>query len=206
MEPKREGVEEQKTTTHEFADIETCFGGNDYTNMAATYDGVSGNTTLLYSSTPVASFATPLKVIHASACSTTAPTLSVEMDTTMSKLAVAGIDVGPTLTSLVSLNLTSQADGVPRCTLEQTGMTAPTSAGRDQVSIGYTFSPGACMAKMLATTSCSKVAKQISLNSGTGRCYCATSDSGFTDFIANSAFNIWRSPATGSTLDDGRCL
>ena len=79
---------EQKTTTHEFADIETCFGGNDYTNMAATYDGVSGNTTILYSSTPVASFATPLKVIHASACSTTAPTLSVEMDTTMSKLAV----------------------------------------------------------------------------------------------------------------------
>ena len=58
---------EHKTTTHEFAAIETCLG-TDSTKFGFSYDGTTSNVTLSYDSSAVAAIPTPLKVSHAANC------------------------------------------------------------------------------------------------------------------------------------------
>ena len=72
---------ETKTTTHEFAAVETCLGGNDHSNFKASFDGTDGNVSLSYGISQVTSFKTPLKVWHAQSCSSTPPTLSLQLNT-----------------------------------------------------------------------------------------------------------------------------
>ena len=72
---------ETKTTTHEFAAVETCLGGTDHSNFKASFHGMDGNVSLSYGNSQVTSFKTPLKVTHAQSCSSTPPTLSLQLNT-----------------------------------------------------------------------------------------------------------------------------
>ena len=67
--------------------------------------------------------------------------------------------------------------------------------------------PYNCIAAMLVSSDCSQVARQISLNSANGACYCATEDAGWTEseLSTNTNFNVWQSPS-GSDISDGRCV
>jgi hypothetical protein len=79
---------EAKTTMHEFENVETCLGGTDHSKYTVSYDGVSSNVSLKYDSTVVTTTTTPLKVTHATACATTAPTLTLQMSTDVPKIRV----------------------------------------------------------------------------------------------------------------------
>ena len=90
---------EHKTTTHHFEDVVTCLG-NDPKNWAVQFDGTTSNVTLSNGSTEVA-VPTPLKVTHAANCGSTAPTLSLQMNTVaLRNLTVGGYDVADALTIL----------------------------------------------------------------------------------------------------------
>ena len=71
---------EGKTTTHEFADLDTCLGP-DASKWSAKFDGASSNVTLSYDAAVMATLKTPLKVTHAADCGNDPPTLTVQMDT-----------------------------------------------------------------------------------------------------------------------------
>ena len=71
---------EGKTTTHEFADLDTCLGP-DASKWSAKFDGASSNMTLSYDAAVMATLKTPLKVTHAADCGNDPPTLTVQMDT-----------------------------------------------------------------------------------------------------------------------------
>ena len=71
---------EGKTTTHEFADLDTCLGP-DASRWSAKFDGASSNVTLSYDAAVMATLKTPLKVTHAADCGNDPPTLTVQMDT-----------------------------------------------------------------------------------------------------------------------------
>lgn len=71
---------EQKTTTHEFSDIDACLTAGNEGTWAASFDGVSSNVTLKSSGSAVTSFPTPLKVTHATQCASEAPLLTVQLD------------------------------------------------------------------------------------------------------------------------------
>ena len=95
---------EDKTVTHVFENINdaSCLG-TDQSNWTVAYSGVSGNVTL--SGSASTSFKTPLKVTHASSCSTSDPTLTLQMDTSVNNLfaaslTVGGIDIVANLTAL----------------------------------------------------------------------------------------------------------
>ena len=89
---------ETKTTTHEFAAVETCLGGNDHSNFKASFDGTDGNVSLSYGISQVTSFKTPLKVWHAQSCSSTPPTLSLQLNTVADGTFTVGhVDVGAAL-------------------------------------------------------------------------------------------------------------
>ena len=84
---------EHKTTTHHFADVEACLGGNPK-NWAWKFDPASSSTTLSNGPAVVVAVPTPLRVTHAADCSGTAPTLSLQMDTVvLGSLTVGGLDV-----------------------------------------------------------------------------------------------------------------
>ena len=71
---------EDKTTTHEFADLDTCLG-SDESKWSFKFDGAATNQVTLSNDTAVANLKTPLKVTHAADCSSVPPTLTVQMDT-----------------------------------------------------------------------------------------------------------------------------
>ena len=71
---------ETKTTTHEFADLDTCLGP-DASKWSAKFDGASSDVTLSYDAAVMATLKTPLKVTHAASCGNDPPTLNVQMDT-----------------------------------------------------------------------------------------------------------------------------
>ena len=84
---------ETKTTTHEFADLDTCLGP-DASKWSAKFDGAIANVTLSYDATAMATLKTPLKVTHAADCGNVPPTLTLQMDTTVvGTLNVGGMDV-----------------------------------------------------------------------------------------------------------------
>ena len=89
---------ETKTTTHEFAAVETCLGGTDHSNFKASFHGMDGNVSLSYGNSQVTSFKTPLKVTHAQSCSSTPPTLSLQLNTVADGTFTVGhVDVGAAL-------------------------------------------------------------------------------------------------------------
>lgn len=99
---------EQKTTTHEFVDLATCMTGNDHTKWSASFDGVLGDVSLSNDGTVVATTTSPLKVTHASNCASSAPTLTLQMDTTAAKtLTVGGLNVATQLARLPTYSLSS---------------------------------------------------------------------------------------------------
>ena len=69
---------ETKTTTHEFADLDTCLGP-DASKWSAKFDGASSDVTLSYDAAVMTTLKTPLKVTHAADCSNVPPTLNVQM-------------------------------------------------------------------------------------------------------------------------------
>ena len=71
---------ETKTTTHEFADLDSCLGP-DASKWSAKFDGAIANVTLSYDAAVMATLKTPLKVTHAADCGNVPPTLNVQMDT-----------------------------------------------------------------------------------------------------------------------------
>ena len=71
---------ETKTTTHEFADLDTCLGP-DASKWSAKFDGASSDVTLSYDAAVMTTLKTPLKVTHAADCGNDPPTLTVQMDT-----------------------------------------------------------------------------------------------------------------------------
>ena len=73
---------ETKTTTHEFADLDTCLGP-DASKWSAKFDGASSDVTLSYDAVVMTTLKTPLKVTHAADCSNVTPTLNVQMDTVL---------------------------------------------------------------------------------------------------------------------------
>ena len=73
---------EGKTTTHEFADLDTCLGP-DASKWSAKFDGASSDVTLSYDAAVMTTLKTPLKVTHAADCSNVPPTLNVQMDTVL---------------------------------------------------------------------------------------------------------------------------
>ena len=73
---------ETKTTTHEFADLDTCLGP-DASKWSAKFDGASSDVTLSYDAAVMTTLKTPLKVTHAADCGNVPPTLNVQMDTVL---------------------------------------------------------------------------------------------------------------------------
>ena len=93
---------EQKTTTHEFVDVSQCLG-SDSNAWSFQYDGATSNVTLSSAGAPVAAWPTPIKVTHAAACSSAAPTLSLQLNTVaLGSLSVGGFDIAAALTSLLT--------------------------------------------------------------------------------------------------------
>lgn len=81
---------ETKTTTHEFADLDSCLGP-DASKWSAKFDGAIANVTLSYDAAVTATLKTPLKVTHAADCGNVPPTLALQMDTTVvGDLTVSG--------------------------------------------------------------------------------------------------------------------
>ena len=80
--------------------------GDDPAKWAWQFDGTTSSTTLsgrhvVTGATEVVEVPTPLKVTHAANCGSTAPTLSLQMDTVaVGTLTVGGIDVADALTTL----------------------------------------------------------------------------------------------------------
>ena len=98
---------EKATTTHVFHDVNMCLG-DDPAKWAWQFDGTTSGTTLsgrhvVTGATEVVEVPTPLKVTHAANCGSTAPTLSLQMDTVaLRSLRVGGYDVAQELTRLTT--------------------------------------------------------------------------------------------------------
>ena len=91
---------ERKTATHHFEDVHACLG-SDSDSWDLAFDGASSTITLSNGSAAVAAVPTPLKVTHAANCGSTAPTLSLQMNTVaLRNLTVGGYDVADALTIL----------------------------------------------------------------------------------------------------------
>ena len=77
--------------------------GDDPAKWAWQFDGTTSSTTLSTGTAVAAAVPTPLKVTHAADCASTAPTLSLQMDTVvLGSLTVGGFDVAAALTSLTA--------------------------------------------------------------------------------------------------------
>ena len=82
--------------------------GSDAAKWAWQFDGTTSSTTLsgrhaVTGATEVVAVPTPLKVTHAANCDSTAPTLSLQMDTVaLRSLRVGGYDVAEELTRLTT--------------------------------------------------------------------------------------------------------
>ena len=75
--------------------------GSDPTIWAWQFDGTTSSTTLSTGTAVAAAVPTPLKVTHAADCASTAPTLSLQMDTVvLGSLTVGGFDVAATFLAL----------------------------------------------------------------------------------------------------------
>ena len=104
---------EKATTTHVFHDVNMCLG-DDPAKWAWQFDGTTSSTTLsgrhvVTGAAEVVTVPTPLKVTHAANCDSTAPTLSLQMNTVaLRNLTVGGYDVADALT-----NLTNAITGPP---------------------------------------------------------------------------------------------
>ena len=98
---------EKATTTHVFHDVNMCLG-SDAAKWAWQFDGTTSSTTLsgrhvVTGANQVVTVKTPLKVTHAANCDSTAPTLSLQMDTVaLRSLTVGGFDVAEELTRLTT--------------------------------------------------------------------------------------------------------
>ena len=96
---------EKATSTHVFHDVNMCLG-DDPAKWAWQFDGTTSSTTLsgrhvVTGATEVVEVPTPLKVTHAANCGSTAPTLSLQMDTVaLRNLTVGGYNVADALTNL----------------------------------------------------------------------------------------------------------
>ena len=96
---------EKATSTHVFHDVNMCLG-DDPAKWAWQFDGTTSSTTLsgrhvVTGATEVVEVPTPLKVTHAANCGSTAPTLSLQMNTVaLGNLTVGGYDVADALTNL----------------------------------------------------------------------------------------------------------
>ena len=91
---------EKATTAHVFEDVNACLGSNP-ANWAWQFDGTTSSTTLSTGTAVAAAVPTPLKVTHAADCASTAPTLSLQMDTVvLGSLTVGGFDVAATFLAL----------------------------------------------------------------------------------------------------------
>ena len=99
---------EKATTTHVFHDVNMCLG-SDAAKWAWQFDGTTSSTTLsgrhaVTGAAEVVTVKTPLKVTHAANCDSTAPTLSLQMDTVaLRSLTVGGFDVADALTNLTNM-------------------------------------------------------------------------------------------------------
>ena len=83
---------ESKTTTRVFDDIDACLG-TDQSAWAWRHDGATSDVTISGASSSV--IKTPLKVTHAADCTTTPPTLTLQLDTVAERsLIVGGYDPG----------------------------------------------------------------------------------------------------------------
>ena len=98
---------EKATTTHVFHDVNMCLG-SDAAKWAWQFDGTTSSTTLsgrhvVTGANQVVTVKTPLKVTHAADCDSTAPTLSLQMDTVaLGSLTVGDFDVAAALTYLTT--------------------------------------------------------------------------------------------------------
>ena len=73
----------------------------DSAKWAWQFDGTTSSTTLSAGTAVAAAVPTPLKVTHAADCASTAPTLSLQMDTVvLGRLTVGGFDVAATFRAL----------------------------------------------------------------------------------------------------------
>ena len=99
---------ERSTTTHRFADVDTCLG-SDQSNWGWEFNGASANATagtrgritLSTAGAAATQLPTPLKVSYPAECSSTSPTMSIQLDAVVAgRLTVGGFDVAATLASL----------------------------------------------------------------------------------------------------------
>ena len=97
-----------RTTTHRFADVDTCLG-SDQSKWGWEFNGASANATagtrgrvtLSTDGTAATQLPTPLKVSYPTDCSGTPPTMSIQLDAVVAgRLTVGGFDVAATLASL----------------------------------------------------------------------------------------------------------
>jgi len=89
---------EDKTTTHEFADVDACLGA-DVSAWAWQYDPVDSMVTLKSGGSVAARVPTPIKVTHAANCGAS---MALQLNTTVPALSIGDINVAQTLTSLVA--------------------------------------------------------------------------------------------------------
>jgi len=105
---------EDKTTTHTFADSSSCPGDG----ATPSFHGDTGEVVISSGGIEVSRVPTPLKVHHAEDCS--GATMELQLNTSVQRLTVAGIDVGSTLAAptwsaltLASGMTTPQCGGCP---------------------------------------------------------------------------------------------
>ena len=101
---------EHKTTTHEFSDLDVCLG-SDHTKWRWKYQASNAQVALSNNDSAVTTTVkTPLKVTHAASCNSTAPTLTLQMDTVVAGLTVSGtLSVGGTDIAAGLANATAAA-------------------------------------------------------------------------------------------------
>ena len=153
---------EHKTTTHQFEDVDACLGSNPAA-WAWQFDGSTSNTTLSGGSAAV-TVPTPLKVTHAADCSSTAPTLTLQMDTiVLGSLTVGGLDVAATFMALVPF----AGCLAPAENWRYTGSAEFMSTAAGAVGYGAIVTQTACFESCGAEPSC----KQAVYDTHNTKCY-----------------------------------
>jgi len=150
---------EHKTTTHEFLDLDSCLG-SDHSKWTWSYRPDQGDVQLSTNDSPVSSVKTPLKVTHASACASSTPTLTLQLDTEASgslsvsgtldvtgAFSVGGVPVGapfvdgvPGDDSLLSISVAHSLTDLPG--LAKTVTLDSARFALIQYHIGWSFDPG----------------------------------------------------------------
>lgn len=92
---------EDKTTTHEFEDLESCLGTDQAQWSYAYNPTTSASVALTQGGSVVAEVPTPLKVTHAAGC-TAPPTLELQLNTSVPALRIDGQDVAAQLAALAA--------------------------------------------------------------------------------------------------------